>query len=67
MQDVHGEGTRQPCVGPAKTFWLHPAVSRAGFVFTIFLVAETKACALEDIEALWNVAKQRPIPEAQDL
>lgn len=41
-------------LGPASTFWLYGAVGVVAWIFSYFLVPETKKMTLEQIEAKWN-------------
>jgi sugar porter (SP) family MFS transporter len=45
-------------LGQAATFWLYGAISIGTWIFSFFLVPETKGKSLEQIEAHWRSGKQ---------
>lgn len=50
-------------VGPANTFWSFGVMSIIAFLFTLFVVPETKGRSLEEIERGWS-RKTRKYPHA---
>jgi sugar porter (SP) family MFS transporter len=44
-------------IGPAHTFWLYGALAVASWLFSYFLVPETKGRTLEEIERSWRLPK----------
>jgi sugar porter (SP) family MFS transporter len=42
-------------MGPARTFWLYGLLAVAAWIFSFYLVPETKGRSLEEIEAFWRV------------
>jgi SP family galactose:H+ symporter-like MFS transporter len=44
-------------LGKATTFWLYGAISIGTWIFSFFLVPETKGKSLEQIEARWRVGR----------
>jgi sugar porter (SP) family MFS transporter len=49
-------------LGPSRTFWLYGVLAIGSWLFSYFLVPETKGCSLEEIEAIWHKK-----PEAYQL
>jgi MFS transporter, SP family, galactose:H+ symporter len=41
-------------MGPARTFWLYGLLAVAAWIFSFYLVPETKGRTLEEIEAFWR-------------
>lgn len=41
-------------LGPGITFWFYGIIGIIAWVFSYFLVPETKKMSLEEIEAKWN-------------
>jgi len=46
-------------VGPSWTFWLYGALSIAAFVFSYYMVPETRGRTLEEIEQGWRTRRRR--------
>jgi MFS transporter, SP family, galactose:H+ symporter len=42
-------------IGPARTFWFYGALAVAAWLFSYFIVPETKGRSLEEIERSWRV------------
>jgi SP family arabinose:H+ symporter-like MFS transporter len=49
-------------LGPSLTFWLYGVLAIGSWLFSYYLVPETKGGSLEEIEALWHRK-----PEASQL
>ena len=45
-------------LGPSRTFWLYGLLAIGSFLFSCFLVPETKGCTLEEIEKSWRSTAQ---------
>lgn len=45
--------------GPTRTFWLYAILAVAAWIFSFYLVPETKGRTLEEIENSWRVGHQR--------
>lgn len=53
IEGVHYNG-RLLVLGPTKTFWLYGLLAIAAWLFSYFLVPETKGRTLEEIERVWH-------------
>jgi hypothetical protein len=49
-------------LGPSWTFWLYGLVSLGAWVFSYYLVRETKGHTLEEIEGFWQKSISRAEP-----
>lgn len=47
-------------MGPARTFWLYGLLAVAAWIFSFYLVPETKGRTLEEIEAFWRAGHKIP-------
>jgi MFS transporter, SP family, galactose:H+ symporter len=45
-------------IGPAHTFWLYGALAAAAWLFSYYIVPETKGRTLEEIERSWHLRKR---------
>jgi MFS transporter, SP family, galactose:H+ symporter len=50
-------------VGEAWTFWLYALFAVAAWVFSYYMVPETKGRSLEAIEEFWRTGRRRPIAD----
>jgi MFS transporter, SP family, galactose:H+ symporter len=48
--------TLMQALGASRTFWLYGVLAVAGWIFSYYLVPETKGRTLEEIETFWRVA-----------
>jgi sugar porter (SP) family MFS transporter len=46
-------------LGPSRTFWLYGLLAIGSFIFSYYLVPETKGRTLEDIEQFWGSRNQK--------
>jgi len=53
-------------LGPSWTFWLYGVLAVASWLFSYYLVPETKGRTLEEIEQSWHRRHSAPIPGAAD-
>jgi MFS transporter, SP family, galactose:H+ symporter len=44
-------------MGPSRTFWLYGLLAVVAWIFSYYLVPETKGRTLEDIEAFWRAGR----------
>ena len=48
--------------GPSQTFWLYGVLAVAAWIFSYYLVPETKGRTLEEIENSWRLKRHEPRP-----
>jgi len=48
--------------GPSQTFWLYGMLAVAAWIFSYYLVPETKGRTLEEIENSWRLKRHEPRP-----
>ena len=46
-------------LGPSRTFWLYGLLATGSFIFSYYLVPETKGRTLEDIEQFWRTRSRK--------
>jgi len=53
-------------LGPSWTFWLYGVLAIAAWLFSYYLVPETKGRTLEEIEQSWHQRHSSVVPGAAD-